>query len=215
VLGKNRRSTSPILQCAFAVVDKNPPVFAAGEPAMLAYRRTPLESAREEDARSEGKTLAAFPVEAISFTAKDAEAPDVARIIEDTKRRLRCKWKDFGVLYRSHVHRDQVVEQLADREIPFSIENMDVSDTPEVRDVFACVAVVVDLSSDPSLFRVAALPQFDVNPEQLRAALRAIAQESKEGGVVPLSSVLHGVSGGPAVLDTIQQAREEVERKKG
>ncbi len=214
VLGKNRRSTSPILQCAFAVVDKNPPVFAAGEPATLAYRRTPLESAREEEARNEGKTLAAFPVEAVSFAAKDAEAPDVARIIEDTQRRLRCKWKDFGVLYRSHVNRDQVVEQLADREIPFSIENMDVSDTPEVRDLFACVAVVVDLGSDSSLFRVAALPQFDVNPEQLRAALRVIAQESREGGVVPLSSVLDGVSGGPAVLETIHQAREEVGRKK-
>lgn len=213
VLGKNRRSTSPILQCAFAVVDKNPPVFTAGEPATLAYRRTPLESAREEDARKEGKTLAAFPVEAVSFAAKDAEAPDGARIIEDTQRRLRCKWKDFGVLYRSHVHRDQVVRQLADREIPFSIENMDVSDTPEVRDLFACVVVVVDLGSDPSLFRVATLPQFDVNPEQLRIALRAIAQESKEGGVVPLSSVLGGVSGGRAVLETIQHAREEVERK--
>ncbi len=42
VLGKNRRSTTPILQCAFAVVDKNPPVFAAGERGALAYRRTPL-----------------------------------------------------------------------------------------------------------------------------------------------------------------------------
>ena len=214
VLGKNRRSTSPILQCAFAVVDKNPPVFAAAEPAALSCRRTPLESAREEEARNEGKMLAAFPVEAVSFAAKDAEAPDVARIIEDTQRRLRCKWKDFGVLYRSHVHRDQVVEQLADRGIPFSIENMDVSDTPEVRDLFACVAVVVDLGSDPSLFRVAALPQFDVNPEQLRAALRAIAQESKEGVVIPLASVLDGVSGGRAVLETIHQAREEVGRKK-
>ncbi len=28
VLGKNRRSTTPILQCAFAVVDKNPPCLA-------------------------------------------------------------------------------------------------------------------------------------------------------------------------------------------
>ena len=31
VLGQNRRSTTPILECAFAVVDKNPPVFAASE----------------------------------------------------------------------------------------------------------------------------------------------------------------------------------------
>ncbi len=133
VLGQNRRSTTPILQCAFAVVDKNPPVFAASD--ALAYRRTPLQSAREDEAKKEGKTLATFPVEAISFAGRDAEAPDVAAIIEETRRRLRCRWKDFGVLYRSHIHRDDVVQQLAEREIPFSIENMDVSDTPEVRDL--------------------------------------------------------------------------------
>jgi DNA helicase-2/ATP-dependent DNA helicase PcrA len=212
VLGKNRRSTSPILQCAFAVVDKNPPVFAASD--ALAYRRIPLQSAREEDAKKEGPPLAAFPVEAISFKGKDAEAPDVVRVIEETRRRARCKWKDFGVLYRSHIHRDDVVQQLAEREIPFSIENMDVSDTPEVRDLFACVAVVVDLGSDASLFRVAALPQFDVDPEQLRAKLRTIAQKSKEGEVTPLSSVLDEVAGGRAVLESVRQARDEVGRKK-
>jgi DNA helicase-2/ATP-dependent DNA helicase PcrA len=213
VLGKNRRSTTPILQCAFAVVDKNPPVFAASERA-FAYRRAPLQSAREQEARKEGRALATFPVEAISFAGKDAEAPDVASIIEETRRRSRCRWKDFGVLYRSHVHRDDIVRQLAEREIPFSIENMDVSDTPEVRDLFACVAVVVDLRSDAYLFRVAALPQFDVDPEQLRAALRAIAKESKEKVVTPLASVLDGVAGGRAVLECVRQARDEVNRKK-
>jgi DNA helicase-2/ATP-dependent DNA helicase PcrA len=213
VLGQNRRSTTPILQCAFAVVDKNPPVFAASERGALAYRRTPLESAREKEASEEGKTLATFPVEAISFAGRDAEAPDVVSLIEETRRRTRCRWKDFGVLYRSHTNRDQVVQQLAEREIPFSIDNMDVSDTPEVRDLFACVAVVVDLASDASLFRVAASPQFDVDPLQLRAALRAIAKESKEGVVVPLASVLDGVTGGPAVLAAVRQARDEVNRK--
>jgi DNA helicase-2/ATP-dependent DNA helicase PcrA len=220
VLGKNRRSTTPILQCAFAVVDKNPPVFESsvfGSPALgsndrgsLAYRRTPLQSAREEDAKKAGQPLPSVPVEAISFSGKDAEAPDVVSLIEDVKRRSKCKWKDFGILYRSHVHRDDVVQQLAEREIPFSIENMDVSDTPEVRDLFACVAVVVELGSDASLFRVAALPQFDVDPEQLRTALRTIAKDSKEGVVVPLASVLDGVAGGSAVLQCIRQARDEV-----
>jgi DNA helicase-2/ATP-dependent DNA helicase PcrA len=211
VLGNNRRSTTPILQCAFSVVDKNPPVFAASD--AFAYRRTPLHSAREEEAQKEGRTLASFPVEAIAFAGKEAEAPDVASIIEETRRRSRCRWKDFGVLYRSHVHRDDVVQQLAERGIPFSIENMDVSDTPEVRDLFACVAVVVDLGSDASLFRVAALPQFDVDPEQLRTALRAIAKESRDGVVVPLASVLDGVAGGRAVLESVHQARDAVNRK--
>ncbi len=212
-LGHNRRSITPILRCAFAVVDKNPPVFGSNQPGPLAYRREPLQSAREEDANKQGITLPSFPVEAISFAGKNAEAPDVVRIIEDTRRTLRCKWKDFGVLYRSHIHRDEVVQELAEREIPFSIENMDVSDTPEVRDLFACVAVVVDIGSDASLFRVAALPQFDVDPQQLRDALRAIAKDSKEGVVVPLASVLDTVADGRTVLECVGRARDEVLRK--
>ncbi len=214
VLGKNRRSTTPILQCAFAVVDKNPPVFGSDERGPISYRRAPLQSARDEESIKEGKVPVTFPVEAVSFGGKDAEAPDVVGIIEETKRRARCSWKDFGVLYRSHIHRDDVVQQLAERDIPFSIENMDVSDTAEVRDLFACVASVVDVESDASLFRVAALPQFDVQPEELRAALRKIASDSKDGVVIPLASVLDGVPGGAAVLDCVRQAREEVIQKK-
>jgi len=214
VLGKNQRSTTPILQCAFAVVDKNPSVFAVGTPNASAPRRTPLQSAREEQATKEGRALPTFPVEAIAFAGKDAEAPDLIRIIEETRRHSRCAWREFGVLYRSHIHRDDVVQQLADHQIPFSIENMDVSDTPEVRDLFACVAVVVDLSSDASLFRVAALPQFNVDPEQLRTALRAIAKDSKDGIVIPLASVLDDVAGGRAVLQAVRQARDAVNQKK-
>jgi len=52
VLEKNRRSTTPILRTAFALIKENPPVFAKhsadeGE-GSLAYRRAPLQSAREE-----------------------------------------------------------------------------------------------------------------------------------------------------------------------
>jgi len=214
VLGKNRRSTTPILQCAFAVVDKNPPVFGNGQRDSLAYRRTPLQSAREEDAIKQGQPLPAFPVEAISFRSKDAEAPDVVSIIENVRRRSRCKWRDCGILYRSHIHRDDVVRQLAEHDIPFSIENMDVSDTPEVRDLFACVAAVAEIGADASLFRVAALPQFHVDPEQLRTALRAIAKDWKEGVAVPLASVLDTVAGGAEVLECVHQARDEVAQEK-
>jgi DNA helicase II / ATP-dependent DNA helicase PcrA len=213
VLGKNRRSTTPILQCAFAVVDKNPPVFRAGESTAFDYRRRPLQSAREEIAMQESKPLHTFPVEAISFGGREAEAPDVVSIIEETRRHTRCKWKDFAVLYRSHVNRDDVVQHLAEHDIPFTIENMDVSDTPEVRDLFACVAAVVDLGSDASLFRVAALPQFKVHPEQLRTAMRTIAKDSREGIVIPLAKVLGEVAGGRAVLECVHAARAEVDRK--
>jgi DNA helicase-2/ATP-dependent DNA helicase PcrA len=213
VLGQNRRSTTAILRCAFAVADKNPQVFAANLPTPISYRRSPLQSAREEEAARDGKPVPSFPVEAVAFAAKDAEAPDVVRVIEDMHRRLRCQWKDFGVLFRLNAQRDEVVQELAEKDIPFAIESMDVSDTPEARDLFACLNVTVDPGDDASLFRVAALSQFNVDPLQLRAALRAIAGDAREGRVIPLAAVLGGVAGGPEVLDTLHRVREEVGRK--
>jgi DNA helicase II / ATP-dependent DNA helicase PcrA len=211
VLGKNRRSTTAILQCAFAVIDKNPPVFSS--PERTSYRRSPLQSAREEDAKKSATMILSAPVDLVSFPAKEAEASDIVRTIEAIRRSTHCKWRDFGILYRTHGHRDEVAHELADRAIPFNIENMDVSDTPEVRDLFACATVVVDLGSDASLFRVAALPQFDVDPEPLRCALRAIASQSREGTTVPLASVLGTVSGGNDVLDCVRRTRDEVSHK--
>src|SRR5207248_504840 len=69
------------------------------------------------------------------------------------------------ILYRSHFHRDDVVLELAEADIPFVIESMDVSDTPEARDFFACLNAVVNSGDDVSLFRVAALPCFQVDAE--------------------------------------------------
>ena len=214
VLDKNRRSTTPILRSAFAVIDKNPPVFHTNLDAPVHYRRAPLQSAREEEAEKQGRTMPSTPVEAISFAGKDAEGPDVVHAIEEMHRRWRCQWRDFAILYRSHVHRDDVVQQLAAKEIPFAIEGVDVSDTPEVRDLFACLAVVVDMGDDASLFRVAALPIFNVDGEQLRTALRTIARDSREGNVVPLAAVLAEVAGGSDVLQSILKARDDVARKK-
>ena len=80
--------------------------------------------------------------------------------IRDAQRKFECKWSDFGVLYRSHYQRDEVVQELGRSRIPFVIESMDVSDTPEARDLFACLNAVVSAGDDVSLFRVAALPAF-------------------------------------------------------
>ena len=93
------------------------------------------------------------------------------------KRKSKCKWSDFGILYRSHYNRDDVVQELAEAGIPFVIESMDISDTPEARDLFACLNAVVSGGDDVSLFRVAALPCFHVNPEGLRQVMRANARE--------------------------------------
>ena len=213
VLETNRRSTTPILRTAFAVIDKNPEVFARNRDGALAYRRSALQSAREEEAAREGNVLASVPVEFISFVGKDAEGPDVVSTIRDLRKKLRCKWSDFAILYRTHAHRDDVVHELANAGIPFAIDGLDASDAPEVRDLFACLSSVVSSGDDISLFRVAALPQFNIDPEELRATMRTIAQNGRDGRVVPLSSVLDRVMGGSSVLEVIGAARSEIALK--
>ncbi len=213
VLERNRRSTTPILRTAFALIDKNPPVFARHAEGTLAYHREPLRSSREEEAAKSGVQLASPPVTLVVLTSKDSEGPELVSYIRDAQKKSKCKWSDFGILYRSHYQRDDVVAELAERDIPFVIESMDVSDTPEARDLFACVNAIVSGGDDVSLFRVAALPCFRVNPEHLRQVMRAIARDNREAKVVPLSAALDRVDGGAAVLAAIAQAREEIGRR--
>ena len=80
-----------------------------------------------------------------------------AAIQEEEAKNSRCEWRRFAVLYRQHSHREELVKELAERKIPFSIEGLDVLDTPEVRDVLACLSVAVNPKDAASLFRVAAL----------------------------------------------------------
>ena len=213
VLEKNRRSTTPILSSAFALIDKNPPVFAKHPDPALAYHRAPLQSAREEDAAKTGTQLPSPAVSVVVLTSKDAEGPDLVSFIRDAQKKSKCRWSDFGILYRSHYQRDDVVQELAEAGIPFVIESMDISDTPEARDLFACLNAVVSAGDDVSLFRVAALPRFQVNPDELRNVLRAIARDNREAQVVPLSTALDRVGGGAEVLSAVQRAREEIRRR--
>ena len=210
VLEKNRRSTTPILHSAFALINENPPVFARNIAGAPAYRRAPLVSAREEDAKDSGTPFPQVPVSVVVLTSRDAEGPDLVTYIRDARKKMKCKWSDFAVLYRSHFHRDDLVHDLAEAEIPFVIESMDISDTPEVRDLFACLNTIVNGGDDVSLFRVAALPRFTVDPEQLRQVMRAIARDSRDKEVVPLSSALSRVEGGSDVLVTVERARSEI-----
>ena len=206
-LEKNRRSTTPILRCAYALISKNPDIFPGGQAATLPYKRSPLISAREEEALREGKELKSAPVEAVLLTAKEVECSDLVATIRQQQRQSRCKWKDFAVLYRQHLHRDELVEELAEEGIPFTIENMDVMDTAQARDLFACLGAVVSTRDDASLFRVAALRQFAIDPEKLRAGIRAIPRQQRNSGV---ASVLAEINGGAAVLDALQQVRDEI-----
>ncbi len=210
VLEKNRRSTTPILRTAFAVISKNPTTFHAEKETSFTYQRAPLVSKRDEDGVREVRSSRPDPVETVILTAKENECFDLGKVIQEKRRRLRCEWKDFAILYRAHPHCDQVAIELAERQIPFSIENMDVMDMPEARDLFACLGAVVSPDDGASLFRVAAFPQFDIDPEKLRAGMRKLSRDSESPG---LAAVLPQIAGGAAVLEELQQVRDEIVRK--
>ena len=214
-LEKNRRSLSPILRCAFGIVNCNPPVFGqtlSQKGTSISYQRAPLESLRDEEAKQRGETRAAPLVEIVTWRDKAVEAADLARRIQrkrkdkDKDKGQRCRWSDFAVLYRQHNHRDELVHEFAERGIPFSIEGLDVLDTPEVRDVVACLTAAVSPNDAGSLFRVAALPQFGINAMELRAGMRAVRRE------LDLRTVLGSLPNGSAVLASIEKAHREVEK---
>jgi len=202
-LGKNRRSRTAILRCAHALIDQNPslPSKANGS-----GKRLPLQSARDEAAQRDGIALPAAPVEAVILSERDAESADIVNEIEKKKKALKLQWKDFAVLYRSHNHRDDIVAELVERAIPFSVENMDVRDTPEVRDLLACMGAIVNTRDSSSLLRVAALPQFGMNPDDLRAGLRALPRDDTSG----VAGVLEKIATGPAVLQAVESCRDKI-----
>jgi len=213
VLEKNRRSTTPILQTAFALVNENPPVFPKSANSTFAYQRSPLLSARDEEVERSGIHPSNVPVTAVILKDRGTEGPDLVAHLREAQRKSKCKWSDFGILYRSHVHRDDLVQELAEAGIPFVIESMDISDTPEARDLFACVSLVVSSGDDVSVMRVAGLPCFKVNPEQLRQVLRSIARDNREAKVVPLFTALDRVDGGAHVVACVQRVREAIQSR--
>jgi DNA helicase II / ATP-dependent DNA helicase PcrA len=209
VLGKNRRSLGNILGCAFGIVNDNPPVFeqtSAPKGPATSYQRTPLESLRDEEAKQKGETAAGPLVEIVTWGNKEGEAADLARRIQKKRKEQRCRWSEFAVLSRTHGHRAEVVHEFAERGIPFSIEGLDVLGTPEVRDVIACLTAAVSPNDAASLFRVAALPQFGIDPTELRAAMRAMRRDELD-----FRSVLKGLPKGPALLAKVDGLHGEVE----
>jgi len=205
VLGQNRRSTTAILQSAYALISKNPDFLlkAPGAPA----HRSPLTSARDESAAKRGKEPSAVRVETVVLGLKDVECGDLIATLRDRKRKLKCHWRDFAVLYRSHLHPDQLAVELADEGIPFTIQDMDVRDTPEVRDLLACVGAVVADNDSASLLRVAALPQFGVHPDEIRAGIKGLPRGEEDSG---MAIVLSRIDGGPAVLQAVREVRDQI-----
>ncbi len=114
----------------------------------------------------------------------------------------------LAVLYRNHLHRERVIEELAAREIPFIVKAMDILDAAAVRDILAVAGAVAQEGDADSLFRICAIPHFSLDAQELRTQLVAA------GGKIPFKTVLANLESGRRVLAEIEDARASVARQK-
>ena len=199
-LSKNRRSTPPILRCAYQTIACNPPI-ASVELHDGGWPREPLGCARLE---SDPVLAHASPVQAVVHNGFEQEAEFVADTIEAMRQqRPSMKLSDIAVLYRTHTNREEVLAELRRRDIPVHVQGVDLFDTPEVRDAMAALQIME--SSNPiALVRVAAFPQFSVDPEEFRAALVVGGKKAS------IESLLEKVPGGFAVMESVREARHDL-----
>jgi DNA helicase II / ATP-dependent DNA helicase PcrA len=199
-LSQNRRSTPPILGCAYQTIACNPPI-ASMELNDGGWPREPLGCARLE---SDPALAAASAVQAVVYKSFDQEAVFVADAIVALRRQqTEMKFSDIAVLYRTHTNREKVLAELRRRDIPVHVQGVDLFDTPEVRDAMAALHVM-DASHPIALVRVAAFAQFCVDPEEFRAAL------ALGGKKTSVESLLEKVAGGFTVMESVREARHDL-----
>src|SRR5437879_11911196 len=109
---------------------KNPAITSEAR-GQFAYHRSPLVSAREEDAAREGRPLQSNPVDAVLLAAREVESSDLVNQIQQMQRAARALWSDFAVLYRLHSHREYIASQLSEHGIPLASQKMDGMDPPQ------------------------------------------------------------------------------------
>jgi DNA helicase II / ATP-dependent DNA helicase PcrA len=204
-MSDNRRSTPPVLSCAYQVIQCNPEV-GSKELEDRGWPRRRLTCARLE--REKNLAARAEAVHAIVHN-KNEEPAFIADTIEAMRqRRPAMKYRDFAVLYRNHHHREEVVDEFQRRGVPVQVRGADLFDAPQVRDAMA-VLRTLDGPDPIALFRVAALARFSVDPERFRAELALAGRDASA------ESVLEKVPGGFEVMETIREARHDLANANG
>src|SRR3954468_16705274 len=198
VLDENLRSRSPILRTAFALIEENPGIQVAAKTGDSFARAFPI-SLRDAQSKVE-----AMPVLALVGKGLDAEANEVAGRIEalSKKKATHPSKPRFGVLYRNHWHRKELIPELAERGIPFVVRGLNAIDTAEVRDISAVLRVLLNPHDSTSLFRVCALPIFSMEPGPVQRSLRS------SGGKIPLVELLKAQPPAANVLAILDKARQ-------
>src|SRR6202171_1200241 len=160
-LTENHRSTPNILRVATHVIGQNarsdrfpPKVLTTAHPEGERIRIAELANAEEES----------------RWVTSELER------LHNTGHR----WKDFAVLYRQHAHRDQLVEGLSRKKIPFVIAKLSILEHPLVKDVLAYLRLIATPYDDIATARVLAAPAWQLAPADLvRFAERARKERTR------------------------------------
>jgi DNA helicase II / ATP-dependent DNA helicase PcrA len=159
-LTENYRSTPNILRVAMQVIGQNA-VSADFPKKVLSPNKPPGEKIR-----------------IVELATPEEEARWVASELERIHRAGR-RWKDFAVLYRQHAHRDQLVEELSRRKIPFVITRLSILEHPLVRDVLAYLRLIVAPYDDIACARVLAAPAWHLQAADLVRLAEHARKEKK------------------------------------
>jgi DNA helicase-2/ATP-dependent DNA helicase PcrA len=76
-------------------------------------------------------------------------------------------WRDFAVLYRKHKHRDDLVDTLIRRRIPFVIPGLSILTSTLIRDLLAYLRLISMTSDNVSCARLLAIPFWKIDPRDL------------------------------------------------
>ena len=200
VLDENQRSRGNVLRVAFAAINENPPVQSLGD--RVQFQRTQLESGRDRRDQQEGRFAFDEPVEIVLSDSHESEAAVIAGQIEQLRRNRQASECSMAVLYRQHMQREDLMAELAARDIPFIVIGLNVLETAMARDLLALAGAVSNEGDADSLFRVCALPRFHVPPDELRKKLCA------PGAQKSFRAVLQTMESGAPVLEALKEARQ-------
>jgi DNA helicase-2/ATP-dependent DNA helicase PcrA len=147
-LTENYRSTPNILRVATQVISNNE--VSADFPNKV------LEPTRAEGER----------IRVVELASEDDEARWVTSDLERLHK-AGTPWRDFAVLYRKHETRDELVQELAQRRIPFVIARLSILDHPLVRDVLAYLTMIAKPHDNVACARVLGSPAWRLEPADL------------------------------------------------
>jgi DNA helicase-2/ATP-dependent DNA helicase PcrA len=206
VLDENQRSRGNILRVAYAAINENPPVQSLGQ--RVKFERAQLESGRDRRDQEGGRFVFDEPVEIVLSDSHECEAAVIGEEIAQLRSNGQAEECSMAVLYRQHMQREDLMAELAARDIPFIVTGLNVLETAMARDLLALAGAVGNDNDVDSLFRVCALPKFHVSADDLRKKL------GTPGGPKSFRAVLQTVESAAPVLEAVKQARAFITEQK-